>query len=238
MSSTSENETEILLGNRHLLAIFFVLAVLLGIAFTGGYMVGRNGMDKKPATLTAGAADPAASTTTGVETHALPPASDSGDPASAAPAGEQTHTVTPPAPAPVDVVSVPVREEAPLGSPKKKDRATEQEESAVAAPVKAPVTAKPVESPAAARVRLNTDRFSAPQSGQTFLQVAAVGHTEANALADVLSRKGFHAHAVAKPGSSDIYRVLIGPLRDTSDLSTTRDSLRNAGFTKIFVQKY
>ncbi len=237
MSSSSENETEILLGNRHLLAIFFVLAVLLGIAFTGGYMVGRNGTDKKPAALSAGTADPVASTTTatGAETHALPPANDNGDTPAAPTGSEQTHTVTPPPPP--DVVSVPVREEAPLGSPKKGHAAEEEASPVAAAPPKpTPVPKPPVESPAAARVK--ADRFSGPQSGQTFLQVAAVGHTEANALADVLSKKGFHAHAVAKPGSSDIYRVLIGPMRDTSDLSTTRDSLRNAGFTKIFVQKY
>src|SRR5450432_3887284 len=105
MSSTSENETEILLGNKHLLAIFFVLAVLLGIAFTGGYMVGRNGTDKRPAALSAGATDPAASTQTSMETHALAPAIENGD----APGNEQTHTVQPPPP--VDVVSVPVSEE-------------------------------------------------------------------------------------------------------------------------------
>jgi cell division septation protein DedD len=227
MSSTSENETEILLGNRHLLAIFFVLAVLLGIAFTGGYMVGRNGSDKKPATLSASAADPAAATSS-VETHALPPANDNGD----TPADQQTHTVQPPPQAP-DVVQVPVRGQAPLGTPKKDSAAEAQD----AAPVKPAPTPKPavVEPPAHAR---SAEHFSGPQSGQTFLQVAAVGHTEANALADVLSRKGFHAHAVAKPGASDVYRVLIGPMHDTSDLSTTRDSLRNAGFTKIFVQKY
>jgi cell division septation protein DedD len=232
MSSTSENETEILLGNRHLLAIFFVLAVLLGIAFTGGYMVGRNGADKKPAALSA-STDPTASTSTGLETHALTPAGDNGDSAEP-PSTGQTHTVQPPPPP--DVVTVPVPEQAPLGSPKK-DHAEEVQvpQTPAAAPRPTPPP-KPVEQPAAATH--GRDRFSGPQSGQTFLQVAAVGHTEANALADVLSKKGFHAHAVAKPGANDVYRVLIGPMRDTSDLSTTRDSLRNAGFTKIFVQKY
>jgi len=222
MSSTSENETEILLGNRHLLAIFFVLAVLLGIAFTGGYMVGRNGSDKKPATLSASAADPVAATTS-METHALPPANDNGD----TPADQQTHTVQPPPAAP-DVVQVP------LGTPKKETAAVEEQEAAPVKPAPAP---KPVVVEAPAHNR-SAEHFAGPQSGQTFLQVAAVGHTEANALADVLSKKGFHAHAVAKPGATDVYRVLIGPMHDTSDLSTTRDSLRNAGFTKIFVQKY
>jgi cell division protein FtsN len=231
MSSTSENETEILLGNRHLLAIFFVLAVLLGVAFTGGYMVGRNGSDKKPATLSATAADPAASTSsTSMETHALAPAGDNGD---TPPANDQTHTVQPPAPEDVVPVPVPVRETPPLGTPKK-ERAVEE---ALPTPAKPAATQKTPETIPPVHTKTN-DHFSGPQSGQTFLQVGAMGHTEANALANVLSKKGFHAHAVAKPGANDVYRVLIGPMRDASDLSSTRDSLRNAGFTKIFVQRY
>lgn len=225
MSSTSENETEILLGNRHLLAIFFVLAILLGIAFTGGYMVGRNSPDKKPPVLSAAPAnDPVASTaTSSLQTHDLTPASDSGDQT----ATDQTRTVQPPPPA--EPAPQAVKEQAPLGSPREAPTAEEQ-----AAPEKA-AAQKP---PPAAHLKPSAATFTGPQSGQTFLQVAAVGHTEANALADVLSKKGFRAHAVAKPGASDVYRVLIGPMRDMSELSATRDSLRNAGFTKIFVQRY
>jgi cell division septation protein DedD len=218
MSSTSETETEILLGNRHLLAIFFVLAVLLGIAFTGGYMVGKNSPDKKPAALSASASDPAASSVTApagsLETHSIPPAgSEQSDPAPALPppAVEETHAVQPPPTASNE------RQQQPLGAPKQK-----------------PSAPAPKPEP---RVKPNA-AFAGPQSGQTFLQVAAVGHTEAAALADVLSKKGFRAHAVPKPGASDTYRVLIGPMGDASELSTTRDSLRNAGFTKIFVQRY
>jgi cell division septation protein DedD len=224
MSSTSETETEILLGNRHLLAIFFVLAVLLGIAFTGGYMVGKNSPDKKPAALTAGASDPAASSVTApagsLETHSIPPAgSEQTDTAPIPPpAAEETHTAQPPPP-------VTSKEDQPLGAPKQKP--------AAAADPTPPKPALKVE----AHVKPNA-AFAGPQSGQTFLQVAAVGRTEATALADVLGKKGFRAHAVPKPGASEIYRVLIGPMGDASELSTIRDSLRNAGFTKIFVQRY
>jgi cell division protein FtsN len=231
MSSTSENETEILLGNRHLLAIFFVLAILLGIAFTGGYMIGRNSSDKKPAVSSAASTDPTASTATGLETHALPPASDNGEQQAApnaSPAADQTHTVQPPPPEPVPQ---PAKEDPPLGTPKKS--ASDEEQLAPEKPL-----AQKAAPPAPVHTKAPASTFTGPQSGQTFLQVAAVGHTEANALADVLSKKGFRAHAVAKPGASDVYRVLIGPMRDTSELSTTRDSLRNAGFTKIFVQRY
>jgi cell division protein FtsN len=220
MSSTSENETEILLGNRHLLAIFFVLAVLLGIAFTGGYMVGRNSSDKRPAAATPSATDPTAGqTATSLETHALPPASDNAD----QPASEQPHTVQPP---PAEPVPAPAKEETPLGTPKQEPAAEDQPASVKSSASKL--------TPAHAKA---DSTFAGPQSGQTFLQVGAMGHTEANGLAAALSKKGFRAHAVAKAGTN-VYRVLIGPLRDTSDLSTTRDSLRNAGFTKIIVQKY
>jgi cell division septation protein DedD len=228
MSSTSETETEILLGNRHLLAIFFVLAILLGIAFTGGYMVGRNSSDKKIAPLAATTTDPAASTnggaaspgaTTSMETHSLAPAG-----SEQADASDQTHTLQPPPPQ--DAATPAAKDEPPLGAPK--------QEPVAKAPT-APQTAQP--KPLASHPK-PVSAFSGPQSGQTFLQVAAVGHTEAEALAEVLSKKGFHAHAVPKPGSNEIYRVLIGPMHDTSDLSSTRDSLRNAGFTKIFVQRY
>jgi cell division septation protein DedD len=229
MSSTSENETEILLGNRHLLAIFFVLAVLLGIAFTGGYMVGRNGSEKKGTPLSAAATDPAASTSTGLETHALTPSNDNNADGTPPPPTEQTHTVQPP---PTEATPPASREDTPLGSPKKQETSPED------APVTVRIPAAKPTPPPEPHAKTSTATFAGPQSGQTFLQVAAVGHTEANALADVLSKKGFHAHAVPKPGASDVYRVLIGPMRDTSELSTTRDSLRNAGFTKIFVQRY
>ncbi len=82
-----------------------------------------------------------------------------------------------------------------------------------------------------------TDGFK-PESGQTFLQVAAVSRDEAVAIADVLHKKGFRAHAVPKPGSPKLYRVLIGPIRDTADLSSTRDSLRKTGFREVITQKY
>ena len=49
MFEDQDGEREILLGNKQLLGIFFVLAVLFGVFFTAGYMVGRNGSAKKSA---------------------------------------------------------------------------------------------------------------------------------------------------------------------------------------------
>jgi cell division protein FtsN len=209
MRSSSNSETEILLGNKHLLGIFFVIAILLGVAFTGGYMVGRNTTEKRPATVSAGTPDAAAAPTTpsSLETHSVPPVP-----------GEAgaSERADPPTKADAHVAESTPAQEAPLGSPKRK-------------PMTAAPAATATESGAASYL---------PQTGQTFLQVAAVGRTESDAIADVLNKKGFHAHSVAKPGSTTIYRVLIGPIRDTADLSSTRDQLRSNGFRDVIVQRY
>jgi cell division septation protein DedD len=212
MSRTSENETEILLGNKQLLGIFFVAAILLGVAFAGGYMVGR-GAAKKTAGSDTGAST--AATGTGGETHALP-----GD------AGSTATTATPDAASSAETSasqSGSVGEDAgpPLGSPKsaKQNKPAAGTGTATATP------------------RAAGGAF-APGAGQTFLQVAAVGRDEAEAIADVLLKKGFRAHAAPKPGNANVYRVLIGPIRDAADLSSMRESLRKTGFREVIVQRY
>lgn len=215
MLRTSENETEILLGNKQLLGIFFVIAVLLGVAFTGGYMVGRGSNEKKAAAVSApaGPTMPNASVTGG-ETHSVGATANGDVEPSRSGNPDQTQT----APAPIDIPAA--NNEAPLGSPKKEQRS--KAEAAEAAP--------PAEDTATPLI---------PQPGQIFLQVAAVSRDEAEGVADVLHRKGFRAHAVPKPGNPKIYRVLIGPVRDAGDLSATREALRKrAGFREIIVQKY
>jgi cell division septation protein DedD len=196
MLPSNESETEILLGNKQLLGIFFAVAILLGIAFYGGYVVGR-GAKAHAAAVTptpAPAAETAATPSnppTGGETHSVP--ADSGAVSE---------------PPPTDTASTST-ERPPLGSRK--------QTAPAAAPPEEPFT---------------------PHSGQTFLQVTATGRDEAFAIADVLQKKGFHSHAVPKPGSAKLYRVLVGPVHDAADLSSTRDSLRRTGFREVIVQHY
>lgn len=198
MLRTNDRETEILLGNKQLLGIFFVLAILLGIAFTGGYMVGRGSLDKATEARTPAA--PASAT----ETHSVPPDSSPSDSASgSAPVSATQNTET------TEGKRVTSKTR-PLGSP----------------------------PPARSNTAPVAGNTFAPERGQIFLQVAAVGRDEALGIADVLHKKGFRAHAVPKPGSPKFYRVLIGPIKDTADLSSTRDSLRKTGFREVIVQKY
>lgn len=215
MLRSEDNETEILLGNKQLLGIFFVVAILLGVAFYGGYMVGKAAPEKKiaPAGPTQETASSAATASvgTGGVTKTLP-----GD-STAAP--NPTAALDPPESSP----------EPPLGTPKsKKPQPPSQPEP--------PRTADTAQT--SATVGAKASSSFTPEPGQEFLQVAAVERDEALAVADVLHAKGFHAHAVQKPGNPKIYRVLIGPVRDATDLSTTRDALRNTGFREVIVQKY
>ena len=78
----------------------------------------------------------------------------------------------------------------------------------------------------------------APQSGQEFLQVAAVPRDHALAVASVLRKKGFQAHAVPKPGDVNLYRVIVGTDPKRRRSSSTRDSLRKTGFGQVIVQHF
>lgn len=216
MLRTNEKETEILLGNTQLLGIFFVVAVLLGVAFYGGYVVGKGAAPKALAANTGTAPAPnetkaPASAGVGGETHSVP--ADSGS------AADNVNPVT------NDAAAPPPSEEPPLGSRNRTKKLPKSQ-------------AEPVSETAPASGAGEAEASFVPRTGQTFLQVTAVGRDEAQAIADVLQKKGFRAHAVPKPGSGKLYRVIVGPIHDAGDLSSTRDSLRKTGFREVIVQRY
>jgi len=115
MPASVENESEILLGNKQLLLVFALVAVLLAIAFGAGYMLGKSSVDKKNAE-SAQTVTPQADTSGGPITQKITP----DDP-------QPVKTDAPPAmetPAPVEapVVSTPGKilgaPKSPSGSPK------------------------------------------------------------------------------------------------------------------------
>lgn len=215
MLRTSDRESEILLGNKQLLGIFFAVALLLGVAFYGGYMVGHSSPAKKAsgsAETAASAQPPASPNVPGGETHTIPGESGSSSDENRA-LGEREPVVKS-NPGSHDLAG---SADTPLGSRKTKT-AREAKVSAAA------------DSDTAGSYR--------PQPGSEYLQVVALGRSEAEGLADVLHKKGFRAHAVPKPGNASLYRVIVGPIRDAGDLSSTRDALRKTGFREVIVQRY
>jgi cell division septation protein DedD len=202
MLRNANPESEILLGNTQLIGIFFLLAVLLGVAFTAGFMLGHGSFGKKSEAVAALSSVPPADT--GARTVVVDPAPTSAsNPAETAPSAS------------------------PLGGKSK-------------TPEKAEPAPLPAEKPAAteaAPARSDQIEGFSPQPGQTFLQVAAELHDSAASAASVLNKSGFNAHVVLAPNGK-LFRVLVGPVKDKSDLATTRDALKAKGFLKVIVRNY
>jgi len=219
MFQDRDGEKEILLGNKQLLGIFFVLVILFVVLFGAGYMVGRTSGEKKvtDTAVEAKSAPAESASTNGGETHAVSP-----DPTTAAAeaAPERTRTVTPSGDSALAAKPSPsVSSPAPLGS------------RPAAKTAKAELTRSEEEQQAETNASAAT-----PAGHSTYLQVAALQRGEAEKVAKILSKKGFRARIAPKPGTQ-YYRVLVGPVRDAGDLASTRDALRTKGFREVFVQR-
>jgi cell division septation protein DedD len=234
MLQTSDGETEILLGNKQLLGIFFVVVILLGVAFAGGYKVGQG--SKKAGYSASNVDQTAAPASSAAETHPVAPeGAPAANSAADSPATDSTNSPA------SSTRAQPPPSAAPAKASASSAAASGEDATPPLGSSKSVKTAKPepedTETPGSSPAVPGRDAFT-PQPGQLFLQVAAVGRDEAEGISDVLRKKGFRAHAVPKPGSTKLYRVIIGPMRDASDLSNTRAALRNTGFREIIVQKY
>lgn len=223
MFQDPDGEREILLGNKQLLGIFFVLAVLFAVFFTAGYMVGRNTGDKKASAASSAAEANSLSTadnSAGMgETHAVSPdgSASQGAESSQPPSGAAAGTAPEPLSGRSEPVASKAQTERPTSAKHKRSKDMEKQASQPEEPARSvPIT---------------------PQPGQTYLQVAAVSRPEAETVAGVLSKRGFHAHVAPKPGTQ-WFRVLVGPVHDAGELSATRDALMKKGFREVFVQRY
>jgi len=185
LPKNEDGEFELILGNRQLLSVFFIVVILLGVFFTMGYIVGRNS-----GTLTADVA------------------------ATPAPDGKP-QVVEPPA----------AKTPEPAPAPTAPTETAPQQPAKEAEPEPAPERAKP-EKVKAEPVRAGS---SHPAAGQTYLQLAATSKHEADIMVDVLRKKSFKSMAAEideKPGT---YRVLVGPITDTT-ANKMRADLQGAGF--------
>lgn len=184
MPKNEDGEFELILGNRQLLSVFFIVVILLGVFFTMGYIVGRN-------------SGPVAAETTPV------PSVDARLAAVEAPASTSA-----PAPVPSTPTETAPQQPAPAAP------AAEREPE--------PLRREPKAEP-------STVTGSHPAAGQTYLQLAATSQHEADIMVDVLRKKNFRAMAAEideKPGT---FRVLVGPITDTT-ANKMRADLQGAGF--------
>lgn len=212
MPTNEEGEFELILGNRQLLSVFFIVVILLGIFFTMGYIVGQHSTPLVTADANAGKNSKPIVVDSARET---PPetAREAPEPESAKPPAK-----TPEPPPPTPVKTAPQQPaEAPAAAPKP--------EPAKATPSKAAKSEKSAERKAA-----ETPRQASPGTlSGTYLQLAATTKREADIMVDVLRQKKFSAVTAAIPEKPDLFRVLVGPIAE-SQVNKTKTDLQSAGF--------
>jgi len=211
MPRNEDGDFELVLGNKQLLSVFFIVVVLLGVFFTMGYIVGRNtapGAADARQVAQAGAPGP------GGAIVVEPAGGSAAEPAKRPSEGERL------------VAMAKGGEDA---APKATPPPAEPAGQTISKPEQVPQSPPP---PAPAPVQASGE----PAPGQTFLQVAAVKKPEADLMVEVLAKKGFPARVAPVPGEA-LFRVLVGPFADSSALAKTRAELEGAGF-KSFVRRY
>ncbi len=213
MPRNDEGEFELVLGNRQLLSVFFIVVVLLGVFFVMGYILGKNS-SPAPVTELASARKPA-------ETGPAPNPIIIDKSAGKNSAAGEPSTERPVA---IDKADKPIEK------PATKPQAPPPEPEPKKPEPKKPEPKKPEprkEEPKAAPAKVES-RTGEPPKGSLFLQVAAVGRAEADVVAKVLKGKGYSIW-IAPSDKDAVVRVLVGPIQK-ADLGKTRSELNSLGF--------
>jgi cell division septation protein DedD len=213
---------DMVLGGRHLVGIFALLVVVLGIVFTLGYLLGRSRYEDGAKALAANAAAEAAPSSTKADTPPTSGAAPSSAESSDAPvAGWDFYRSGEPAKEPA---LIPAEPKAPATA------AAAPTQPAAAAPAKAPVASAP---PATAASRTVAPGSALIPKGAITLQVAALLHeADALALAQALQEKKFPT-IVTTPSTDKYYRVQVGPYPDMKAAAVVRRDLEKQGFKSI-----
>ncbi|HUS07549.1 MAG TPA: SPOR domain-containing protein [Bryobacteraceae bacterium] len=215
MPNNEEGEFELILGNKQLLSVFFLVIVLLGVFFTIGYILGRNSSPVDAATRKPEQSDLNASSAgksaMAPRVNQQPPAADTGKPLEVYPSPTSSaaeHSVSIPTPASQHAAKT------------------------------SDVAEKPVKpSGKSLEVSAVSSGITIPEAGSTYVQVRALGREEAEVLAGVLTRKGLKAIVAPSPNEK-IFRVLVGPVKDAAEYARLKGDLEQAGFKDAFRQKY
>ncbi|MGJ5817831.1 hypothetical protein [Paludibaculum fermentans] len=218
MAARDDGEFELILGNKQLLSVLFIVIVLLGVFFTMGFLAGRStgagttvaqnkSVDKPP--LAVDAPNPAKETI---------------------PAATEPETVEKPAEKPVDQPverqpePAPQKQVEPPPAPKKET--PKKETAKKETPKPEPVRAAPA------------GFVQAPPAG-TYLQAAATRRAEAESMLGAIGGKtGLHGYVTPSPKSSELFRVIIGPLGGNEAIASARVKLGELGVKSPYVVKY
>ena len=218
-------DRELVIGNKQLISLFFVVVALCGVFFAMGYMIGRN------STRTSLAADGGGTVAlqSGQRQQPEPPRE-------TAAAQPETETPAPDRPSPAEsgtgtpgglpgagsgVDTRPALDTAPAAA----------RSDPPPAPVAPAEAAKPVRP-----VSTGITTVSTPEPGASYLQVTALPRLDADGVVKTLREQSFPT-ILATSSKDGLYRVLVGPYRQTSQLADAKARLKSIGFGSAFVQK-
>jgi cell division protein FtsN len=213
---TDDGEFELVLGNKQLLSVFFIMVVLLGVFFAMGYIAGRN---SGPGASDAAKKGEAARPIVVDNPQRASPMPEAGTQAQPRQAAQPTQ---PPAESGTSTQ--------PVAGSQQPSAEPSPEEQARAEPV------APAPKPAPQTASAGTPAVAEPEKGTMFLQVVATARPEAEVIAGTLSKRGYRTQLSPAPGGN-FFRVLVGPLKDAADVARTRADLEKAGFKPI-VRKF
>lgn len=202
-----DNDTEIALGTRSLLAIFFGLVLICGVFFGLGYSVGRAGGSRAVAQTSPPA------TSTAPESHLTKPSAD------------QTLTPVEAPPAPSES-GTPVSDNSPPAA---------QTGASATPPVPLPAPATNAQNPtlASAGVKTATLQPAAAATGSIMVQVAAVRvPQDAQILVEALKRHGYTAVVREEP-QDQLLHIQLGPFPSRPDAMAMRAKLLSDGYNAV-----
>ena len=225
MPSHEEGEFELVLGNKQLLSVFFLVILLLGVFFSMGYIVGRN---TAPATtLSASNRTPPIIVDATGGTAMPPPDVSKPSPFENPPPKVERPIKEPPKPEPVKVEPVKVEPVKPVPVKTTPPAKVEPPKPEPVKPPQKAETPKPKPEP--------VKPVPTTAKGGNYLQVVATKRPDAEKVVASLSQKGFAASITPVPDSA-LVRVVVGPLADSA-VAKTREGLNAAGY-KPMLRKF
>ena len=222
MARNDDGEFELILGNRQLLSVFFLVVVLLTVFFTLGYVVGRSSGPVGQVEVAKSGKNPESGSQSPlvVDPQAKPSPSSTTPVRSAGPPAE-APVAEPPKPAPAAKL-----EPEPVREPEKHAKAERQPERRPEPPPLVP-----------APVGVSGDGVGDPAPG-SYMQVVSVMKPQADSLVDMLRKqRGLPALIAPGPPGTQLLRVLVGPYKDQAALSKAKSDLETIGFHP-FPKKY
>jgi cell division protein FtsN len=220
MASREEEEFELVLGNKQLLSLFFLVVVLFGVFFSFGYTVGY-GRGENSRTREVGSAEPVEEP---AQTAQLP------------------ETLLESAPKPAEPPETPKAQ--PTSAPSKQAESPPPTRTtpAKAVPKPRPVEETPKASPpppqkttAAAKTSAPAATSSPPKAaadGDVQLQISAV-RVKADAEVYVQQLKAKGHPAILSDRGDGWYRVMVGPFSSDSDAKAYQKRLEQEGVQSL-----